>query len=271
MRVFSSILKIRFPLRINRIRYKMLLARLQTQWEPQDLYTKHVQRLMINELHLAPTFLPLCRNLTSLAILCFPGEPHQAIMHPLFTSNTLSFPKLRRLYLRWKILPPEQRSFHNPIFRSLTHLEVNYDQKMYWSDLSSLKNLKNLCLNCRYTVIENARALEYVLGSVIHVLVSNIPSSLKYFTVMFESRCAAYSASEYCTQICWDIEIGKYDSRLLLDWSGFGPKRATSEQTLLRCDLDFVYSWIYPPSCYEDYWRRAELDIENRNRTYGLV
>jgi len=259
--------RIRFPMRINRIRLNMLLSRLQTQWEPQDLYTKHIQRLIVNDLHLATTLLPLCRNLTSLALWFLPDDTHQAIMHPLFTSNTLSFPKLRRLYLLWKILPPEQRSFQNPIFWSLTHLELDYGQAEYWSDFSSLKNLTNLCLNCRQILSE--RDVESMFDKVIHVLVPNLPSSLKYFTVKFEARCAAYAKSAHCSRIWFYTEVGRYDSRLLIDWSSLLPERVFGQSVLFRCSLDFVFSWLYPPSCYKDYWRRAELDIEFRNSTYG--
>ena len=257
---------IRFPMRISRIRYNMLLNRLQTQWEPQDLYTKHIQRLIINDLDLAITLLPLCRNLTSLALMSNPNEAHQAIIHPFFTSNTLSFPKLRRLFLLWNILPPEQRSFQNPIFWSLTHLELDYGQDEYWSDLSSLENLTNLCLNCKQTVFRDANDFENMVDKVTHVLVPNLPSSLKYFTIMFEARCAAYATSAECSKIGWRLEVGRYDHRLLVDWSCFLPERVTEQSILPRCGLDFVFSWLYPPSCYKDYWRRAELDIEFRER-----
>jgi len=258
-------------LRVHQIRSKMLVNRLQTQWEPKDLYTKYVQRLLIDNLQLAPILLPLCKNLTSLAIGLNPDEAGQAVMHPLFTSNTLSFPKLRRLWLFWGILPPRRRSFRSSIFKSLTHLEVDLGNDKYWSGLSSLKNLTNLRLNIRNTHIENASQIEDVLHRIIYIILPNLPPSLKYFTVLFEPRYAAYTASKSCTQICWDIEIGKYDSRLLLDWSGFAPSQVVIGQFILSRNLDLLNSWTYSSRCYMDCWRRAELEIENRNRRYGSV
>jgi len=246
----------------------MLMTRLRTRWEPGDLYTKYVQRLVIGSPQLASYLLPLCRNLTSLAFMMNLTEDNKARIHSLFT---LSFPKLQRLWLKWSLLPPEQRSFHNPIFQNITHLRIDYGQDIYWSGLSSLKNLTHLRLSFKGQRLENGRQLEVALHGIIYVVLPNLPPSLKYFTVPFRSHCALYMAYESNNQICWDIEIGKYDPRLLLDWSAFLPPQIGNLLHEIRAVYDLLNSWTYLPRCCNDCWRRAELEIEYRNRIYNLM
>jgi len=256
--------------RVHRIRSNMLMTRLRTRWEPDDFYTKYVQRLVIGDTRLALHLLPLCRNLTSLALILGLTKDDKARIHSLFTSNTLSFPKLRRLYLMWSLLPREQRSFRNPIFQSITHLRIDYGQEIYWSGLSSLENLTHLCLSFKGKRIRNERQLDAALHSIIYVVLPNLPPNLKYFTVQFRSQDAWYTAYNSNTQICSDIETGEYDTRLLLDWSAFLPPQ-TNLFFVYRDAYDLINSWIYLPRCYNDCWRRAEFEIENRNRIYDLV
>ena len=74
----------RAVLRDQQIRRNILMTRLQIRQDPEDRYTRYIQRLLIDDVQLAQKLLPLCSNLTSLA-LYFSSllTTEVMIMHPL--------------------------------------------------------------------------------------------------------------------------------------------------------------------------------------------
>ena len=184
-------------LRDQQIRRNILMTRLQIRQDPEDRYTRYIQRLLIDDVQLAQKLLPLCSNLTSLA-LYFSSllTTEVMIMHPLFAPNALSLPHLRRLYIQWNIFPPEHRSCHNKIFESLTHLDIDIGSQPYWSGLSELSNLTNLRINM-HKIATRSGANVMLLT---RLVLPGFPPSLKYFAV-----------SEFNSRICYITKIGLFN------------------------------------------------------------
>jgi len=172
-------------------------------------------------------------------------------MHPLFAPNALSFPHLRRLYIQWNILPPEHRSCHNPIFQSLTHLDIDIGSITCWSGFSELGNLTNLRININMSQIRVQSGTRIVL--ITRFLLPEFPPSLKYFAVSgFDSR------------VCWITKTGLFDPCPVLSPSGNMFLRPPIVNVVFGNLYDAIKSWTYLPRCYYDSWRRAEVEIDSR-------
>ena len=256
--------------RVHRIRMTMLMNRIERQQEPETRYTKYVQRLMVVGSHNAAKLVPLCPNLKSLAIKMSDTAENRAMVNPLFVPNGLSYLNLRRLAISWFIIPSEHRSCHNPIFRHLTHLQIDPGDKSYWDGLSKLDNLTNMRVTSLDREFRAAIHLLFVL-EMIKFICQRFPPSLKYMTACFHPQHSSNISTEEAINFCCEVEIGKFDHRVLFDWSNYRPIQVIFANMTYRNFYDFMDSWIYLPHCYHDIWRRAELEIDNRNRTYGLA
>jgi len=245
----------------------MFLNRIQGQQETENRYTRYVQRLVVVGAQMAAKLLPLCPNLKSLA-LRYQHPEDLAIYHRLFVPNAFPSSNLRRLSIQWKMLPPEHRSFYHPIFQGLTHLEIDVGRKSCWDDFPQLENLTNLRLNLQKAMIRTSDRLLFVLMVAVTIC-SKFPTSLNYITFCFHPNHATKITTEALNKFCYDVDTGKIDRRLLFDWSCFTPSTVGGEFN--RHWYDFINSWVYLPRCYDDCWRREELEIDNRNRMYGRM
>ena len=238
----------RAVLRDQQIRRNILMTRLQIRQDPEDRYTRYIQRLLIDDVQLAQKLLPLCSNLTSLA-LYFSSlvNTEVTIMHPLFAPNALSFPHLRRLYIQWDVFPSEHRSCHNPIFKKLTHLDIDIGSQPCWSGLSELGNLTNLRINMNQIAVQSG-----VSVMLTRLVLTDFPPSLKYFAV-----------SEFDSRICWITKIGLFNPCPMSDPAGHMFLRPPIVKVVFGNLDDAIGSWIYLSQCYYDSWRRAELEIDS--------
>jgi len=256
--------------RTHRIRYRMLMDRIEGQQGPENHYAKYVQRLLVRGVDMVRQLVPLCPNLKSLALIGRYTDENIAILNAFFVPNGFTFSNLRRLSIRWRVLPSRYRSCHHPIFQGLTHLETDTGAKSCWNGLSTLKNLTNLRLNLRNTTLQGPDDLLRVLETIADVICRRFPTSLKYMTVHFLADHASYISTHARARFCCDVDTGKFDRRLLFDWSCFRPIHPLDFNTIPRDWQDFIDSWIYLPRCYQDFWTREELEIDNRNRMYGV-
>jgi len=254
---------------VNTIRCTMFLNRIQRQQEPENRYTKYVQRLVVVGAQMAAKLVPLCPNLKSLA-LRYQYPEDLAIYNLLFVPNAFPFSNLRRLSIQWTMLPPEHRSFYHPIFQGLTHLEIDIGRKSCWNDFPQLKNLTNLRLNLRNAIIPGPGSFLFVL-TVAVIICSKFPKSLNYITFCLQPDHAAKITTEALAKFCCNVDTGKVDRRLLFDWSYFNPSQSVAGSEFTRHWYDFIHSWVYLPRCYDDCWRREELEIDNRNHMYGRM
>ena len=273
------------PSHVHEIRMNMLVNRIERQQEPETRHTKHVQRLVafgsrdvakfVQRLvvfgsHDAAELVPLFPNLKSLAISTADSRRDRAILRPLFVPNGLSYLNLRRLVILWFMIPPKHRSCRHPIFRPLTHLQIDPGDKSCWDGFSELHNLTNMRVTYLDVEFEVPNLFSSVL-EMIRFICQRFPPSLNYMTACFHPYQSGYINTEEALQFCCQVDTGKFDRRVQFDWSNYRPIDQRCANMPYRYFRDFVDSWIYLPRCYHDFWRREELEIDNRNRTCGLV
>jgi hypothetical protein len=253
--------------------------------KPEDFYTRYVQRLFIDDLQkmeLAEKLLPLCSNLMSLACWARPDASSQTILRSLLSPDTPSLPRLRRLSIYWGCLPIDYQSFHHPIFRNLTHLDIDFDPHIRWEVLALLENLKYFNLDCisACSRVQNVKEATEGLETIIKLIIPYLPISLRCFLVLAPSsiigRILFSHGDDACDaqQFCSDIVSGEYDVRLVLGSSPAIPMPPKWEHG--QGQQDFVHSivpvpynlhaWAYLAPGHTDFWMEAEGIVEERRR-----
>ena len=241
-----------------------------------NVHPKYVHRLLVDDALVAKELLPLCSELKSLALWTPSNATNQKILHLLFASNGLSLPHLRRLSICWRSFPPDNRSFHMPIFQGLTHLDVNYSNEVSWSGLSSLQSLKYFRLDC-LSAIQSADELEAHFETITKQVAPHLPSTVECCIVWLRSslRRSTYErlgGGARARQFLEDVETGRYDPRVILEWVSLRANRPNQSHVgrgdrymhfLCRMD-DVIEPWAHLPGYSPDFSTEARAVLKRR-------
>ncbi|KAJ3566606.1 hypothetical protein NP233_g6885 [Leucocoprinus birnbaumii] len=270
-------------LKSERRRFRLFASTFKDGSKPRKFYANYIHRLFIDDLHkwsLAEELLPLCLNLQSLACWANPISTNQMVLRSLLSPDTLQLPYLRRLSLYWGSLPLEYRSFYHPIFKNLTHLDIDFSFEVSWTGLSSLENLRYFNLDCIAACLgtQSLREIAFQLEGIINIVVPNLPTSLRCFVVLIPSVVIGHfvtGLNDDCTAraIYQEMVSGKYDARLVLGSSPEIPELSCEDtkeqQSFIHHVVPVPYdlsAWTYLPRDSTDFWMDAEEVIENRKR-----
>ncbi|KAF5352415.1 hypothetical protein D9756_006292 [Leucocoprinus leucothites] len=268
----------------ERRRFQLFATTFKERLKPGDFYTKYVRKVFIDDLQkwdLAEEFLPLCSNMESLACWANPDTANQITLHSLLSPEAPYLACLRRLSIYWECLPLDYRSFYHPIFKNLTHLDIDFSPEISWASLSSLQYLTYFNLDCIATCLNDQSVQEIAtnLEDIIHLVTPHLPINLLCFVILIPSTIIGHvvtdEADRGCTaqQIIHDIGTGEYDARIVLGSSPGIPESLCGDKEqqriFMRQVLPVPYdlsAWTYLPRGHTEPWTHAEDIIMDRKR-----
>ncbi|KAJ3565114.1 hypothetical protein NP233_g7848 [Leucocoprinus birnbaumii] len=265
------------------------------QSRPKEFYTKTVKRVYTNnqadhensdfELQL----LPVCDNLDTLECWSDPKETLTKIL------TTKYWPKLQTLCLNIDLLPKDENTFHLPIFKHVTHLDLTSEEPQLpsWDSLKSLDSLTHMRVYMLVSVKQGEfrKAMDLVYPIAMEAQ-KCLPGNLKHFVILVPMDLLYYISFMKCSTAKdkqrWDrmesIRIGTFDPRIMLGSSGdwdtwlddnISDYTEEGEESLLKY-CQFIPQLTYPswPRAYlaeeeEDTWE--EVIRKDRKRAHFLA
>ncbi|KAF9449722.1 hypothetical protein P691DRAFT_811994 [Macrolepiota fuliginosa MF-IS2] len=269
----------------ERRQFRLFASAFREGFKPKDFYTRSVRRVFIDDLqkwNLAAEFLPLCSNLISLACWAQPSAVNEHILESILSPNALPLPALRRLSLYLEILPLSYRSFHHPIFRSLTHLDIDFAPTLSWGGFSSLSNLTCFNLDCIMFCLGEEKRIQNLaaqLEAIVQTIVPNLPPALRCFIILIPSTIIKHfvidegEEADVTSYIYAELLMGKHDERIVLGSSGGIPQSLSAYWTARKNFVHYIvpmphelYAWTYLPRGQNDFWMEAEAIIMSRKQ-----
>lgn len=196
--------------------------------KPKEFYGRSVRRIFTkNNLKRKSSDLELgllwvCDNLVTLECRSDPREELSAILKTKF------WPSLRTLCINIDLLPKDENTFHLPLFRNVTHLDLFSDEPQLpsWKSLESLENLTHLhvCMlvNTEYHLVRLGIDQAYAIATEAQKC---FPPNLEYFVILVPS-CLLYRVChldretiDFADEERWkwaeSLRCGTFDPRIM--------------------------------------------------------
>jgi hypothetical protein len=254
--------------------------------KPKDFYTKFVTRIFVDNLRneTSHDFLTLCSNLSSLACWVDRNPLNLPILESILSLHARPCSTLRRFSIYWESLPSKYQSFDHLLYRSLTHLDLDFQPKVPWEELTSLENLSHFHLDCIASFIiepKNSPGTAIQLYSIVHAILPYLPPRLRCFVllapaiVITQLVVDSLEESDIKYQLFSKLISGDYDDRIVLGSSGGlrlpspSSSRPETQEDPFRYIVSVPYdlgAWTYLPPGEMDFWMEADSIISNRRQ-----
>jgi hypothetical protein len=253
--------------------------------KPQEFYTKFVTRIFVDDLRnetFSRDFLPLCSNLSSLACWVDRNPLNLPKIESIISPHARPSSTLRRFSVYWGSLPSRYQSFHHLLYRNLTHLDLDFQPKVPWEELTTLENLSHFHLDCIASFMEQKpQEAASQLDSIIHSLLPYFPPRLRCFVLLAPALIitglviGSLRDTDIRYQSFSKLISGDYDDRIVLGSSGgmrplspsfFDPE---THEDPFRYIVPIPYelgAWTYLPPGQTDFWMEADKIISNRRQ-----
>ncbi len=197
--------------------------------KPKEFYNMNVRRFFTNNNlryrsnDLEIELLQVCDNLDSLECWSDAREELSVIL------RTKCWPSLKTLCINIDLLPKDENTFHLPLFKHVTHLDICFEspQLPSWESLKTLDNLTHM----RVYMLVNTKSHQYRSAVDQAYAIATearkcFPPNLKYFVILVPVDLLYYITSKERVSNLqrWErmesLRFGTFDPRVMLACSG---------------------------------------------------